>query len=155
MFSKESLEWLPLMGGGIIQQHNDRAAQVPQQLTQKHTDLLLGDVVKEEQIVEAESVSFGAQRNSGDDGDFVAAPLAMTLEGVQPRGAQVLTTRGASKKPDSSAKTKWAPNRAAFFLPAASLFASNARWPVRSALKHVVRASGASTRAGGGVGPRC
>ena len=62
MFPKQSLEWVPLMGGGIIQQHNDRAAQVPQQLTQKHTDLLLSDVVKEEQIVEAEPVSFGAQR---------------------------------------------------------------------------------------------
>ena len=86
MFSKESLEWLPLMGGGIIQQHNDRAAQVPQQLTQKHADLLLSDVVKEEQIVEAESVSFRAQRNSGDDGDFVAASLAMTLQGRRASG---------------------------------------------------------------------
>ena len=38
----------PLMGGGIIQQHNDGVAQVSQQLTQKHTDLLACDVVKEE-----------------------------------------------------------------------------------------------------------
>src|SRR5256885_2745757 len=37
--------------------------------------------------------------------------------GVQPRGAQVLTTRGANKKPDSSAKTRWAPSRRAFFYP--------------------------------------
>jgi hypothetical protein len=47
-------------GGGIIQQHNDRAAQVPQQLTQKNTDLFLGDVVVEEQIVEAQSLSLSA-----------------------------------------------------------------------------------------------
>jgi hypothetical protein len=47
-------------GGGITQQHNDRAAQVPQQLTQKNTDLFLGDVVVEEQIVEAQSLSLRA-----------------------------------------------------------------------------------------------
>jgi len=98
MLPKESLEWLPLMGGGIIQQHNDRAAQVPQQLTHKHTDLLLGDVVKEEQIVEAESVSFGAQRNSGDDGDFVAAPLAMTLEGGTAPRRPSLGHQGSQQK---------------------------------------------------------
>lgn len=57
MLAQELPEGFPLVGGGIIRQHNDWAAQVPQQLTQKHTDLFLGDVVKEEQIVEAESVS--------------------------------------------------------------------------------------------------
>src|ERR1035438_7066017 len=35
--------------------------------------------------------------------------------GVCPCGAQVLTTLGISRKPDSSAKTIWAPSRAAFF----------------------------------------
>ena len=98
MLPKESLEGLPLMGGGIIQQHNDPAAQVPQQLTQKHTDLLLGDVVKEEQIIEAESVSFGAQRNSGDDGDFVAASLAMTLEGGATPRRPSLGHQGSQQK---------------------------------------------------------
>jgi len=57
-------EWFSLMGGGIIQQDNDGAAQMPQQLAQKHTDPLLPDVVKEEEIVEAQMVSPGAQRNS-------------------------------------------------------------------------------------------
>jgi putative transposase len=42
------MEGLPLVGGGIIQQHNDRATQVPQQLTQKQTDLFLDDVVVKE-----------------------------------------------------------------------------------------------------------
>jgi len=57
-------EWFSLMGGGIIQQDNDGATQMPQQLAQKHTDFLLPDVVKEEEIVEAQLVSPGAQRNS-------------------------------------------------------------------------------------------
>ncbi len=48
MLAQELAEGFPLVGGGIIQQHNDRATQVPQQLTQKHTDLFLGDVVVKE-----------------------------------------------------------------------------------------------------------
>ena len=48
MLAQELPERFPLVGGGIIQQHNDRAAQVPQQLTQKRTDLFLGDVVVKE-----------------------------------------------------------------------------------------------------------
>jgi len=45
---QEFLERFSLMGGGVIQQNNDGAAQVPQQLPQKNADLLLSDVVKEE-----------------------------------------------------------------------------------------------------------
>lgn len=40
--------------------------------------------------------------------------------GVWPTGAQLLATVGVKRKPDSSAKTRWAPSRAAFFLPSAS-----------------------------------
>src|ERR1035437_3355478 len=43
--------------------------------------------------------------------------------GVCPCGAQVLTTLGISRKPDSSAKTKWGASPAAFFFfPAFDLF---------------------------------
>src|ERR1039458_5134043 len=42
--------------------------------------------------------------------------------GVSPCGAQVLTTLGISRKPDSSAKTIWAPSRAAFFYARPVLF---------------------------------
>lgn len=45
---QELLERFSLMGGGVIQQNNDSAAQVPQQLPQKNADLLLSHVVKEE-----------------------------------------------------------------------------------------------------------
>ena len=60
MLVQELPEWFALVGGGIIQQHNDRAAQVPQQLTQKNTNLFLSDVVVKKQIVEAQSMSLRA-----------------------------------------------------------------------------------------------
>jgi hypothetical protein len=36
---------------------------VPQQFLQKETDFLLSDVVREEQIIEAQVVAFGADGN--------------------------------------------------------------------------------------------
>jgi len=45
---QELLKWFSLVGGGVIQQNNDGAAQVPQQLAQKDADLLLSDIVKKE-----------------------------------------------------------------------------------------------------------
>jgi len=60
MLAQELPEWFTLVGGGIIQQHNDRAAQAPQQLTQKNTNFFLGDVVVKKQIVEAQSMSLRA-----------------------------------------------------------------------------------------------
>ena len=76
---EEFLEWFPLVRGGIIQQNDHRASQMPQQLTQKQTDLLLPDVVQEQQIVEAQPVALGAYRNSGNDRDLAPPPLAMTM----------------------------------------------------------------------------
>lgn len=76
---EECLEWFPLVRGGIIQQNDHRASQMPQQLMQKQTDLLLPDVVQEQQIVEAQPVALGAHRNSGNDRDLAPSPLAMTM----------------------------------------------------------------------------
>ena len=59
MLLEEVLEWLPLVSGGIVEQNNDRASEMPQQLTQKTTDLVLPDVVKKEEIVEAQVVPRG------------------------------------------------------------------------------------------------
>jgi len=52
---------------------------MPQQLTQKQTDLLLPDVVQEQQVVEAQPVAVGAHGNSGNDRDLAPPPLAMTM----------------------------------------------------------------------------
>lgn len=81
---QEFPERFPLVGGGVVKQNNDGATQVPQQLAQKHTDLFLRDVVKKEQIVEAQVVALGAERNSGDHRDFVSSPLAMPKNGGLP-----------------------------------------------------------------------
>ena len=81
VLAQELLERFSLMGRGVIQQNNDWAAQVPQQFPQKKADLFLLDVVIEEKVVEAQSVSLGAPRNSGDNGDLVPPPLAMTMKG--------------------------------------------------------------------------
>lgn len=69
------------MGGGVIQQSDDGAAQVAQYLPQKNADFLLSDIVEEEQIVKAKSLALGAERNSGYYGDLIPSPLAMTMNG--------------------------------------------------------------------------
>jgi len=98
MLAQELPEGFPLVGGGIIQQHNDRATQVPQQLTQKHTDLFLGDVVVKEQIVKTQAMSPRAQLNSRNDRDFVPTSLAMTLEGSAAPGCPSLGHQGSQQK---------------------------------------------------------
>jgi len=84
VLTQELQERFSLMGGGVIQQNNDWAAQVSQQLPQKNADLLLFDVVIEEQIVQAQLVSLRTQRNPGNNGDLVPSPLAMTMNGSLP-----------------------------------------------------------------------
>ena len=79
--SEEFLEGFPLMGRGVIQENDEGATQLPQQLAQKQTDFLLRDVVVEEQVVEAQVLSLGAQGDAGNDGDFIPAPLAITEQG--------------------------------------------------------------------------
>ena len=62
MSSKDFPEWLPFMGGGVIQNDDQGATQLPQQLTEKGTDFFLTDVVIEEQVVQTETMAPGAQR---------------------------------------------------------------------------------------------
>ena len=76
MLLQKVLEGFSLMGGRIIQQHDHRAAQVPQQLTEKNANLLLPDVIEVKLIVQAQVLSSRTYRNPGNDGDLVAPPLA-------------------------------------------------------------------------------
>jgi hypothetical protein len=69
-----------LVRGGIVQQGDDGTPEVPQQLAEKPAHLFLPDVVIVKQIVEAQPLSLGADRDPGDHGDFVPASLAMTLQ---------------------------------------------------------------------------
>jgi len=65
--------------GGVVQQNDHRTAEVAEQLAEKSTHFLLSDVIEEEQIVEAQVLSLGANRDPRDDRDFVPAPLPMAL----------------------------------------------------------------------------
>ena len=82
--SKELLERFPFMSGRVIQENDDRAAQVPQQRTQKRTDFLLANVLKKQKIVEAQVVPLGTDRNSGYPRDFVPPSLAISMDGGFP-----------------------------------------------------------------------
>jgi hypothetical protein len=81
---EELLERFTLMSGGVIQEDDDGAAQVPQQRTQKRTDFLLTNILKKKEIVEAQSVPLGADRNAGYHRDFVPPSLAMPMDGSFP-----------------------------------------------------------------------
>ena len=48
----------------VIKQNDDLSAQAAQQFTQKHTDLILPDVVIEQQVVEAKTMPPGTYGNS-------------------------------------------------------------------------------------------
>jgi len=78
--STKFFERFPLMGGGVIQQNDDRATQIAQQLTQEHTNFFLSDVVRKQEIVEAQVAPLGTDRNSRDDRDFVTPSLAMPMD---------------------------------------------------------------------------
>ena len=67
------------MSGRIIQQDDHRAAQMPQQLAQKEANLLLPNVIEVELIVQAQALSSRTYRDPGNDGDFVAPPLAVIV----------------------------------------------------------------------------
>jgi len=84
--------------GGIVQQDDDRTSEVPQQLPEEQAHLFLADVVEVKQIVEAQVLSLGADRDSGDDGDFVPASLAMTLKGGAALGCPSLGHQGSQQK---------------------------------------------------------
>ena len=79
MLSEKSLQGLSLVGGGVIQQDNHRAPQMAQQPAQKHADLLLPDVVEVELVVQAQTLSFGAYRDSGNDRDLVSPSLTVIV----------------------------------------------------------------------------
>ncbi len=87
-----------VVGGGVVEQNDDGTAQVAEQLAEKSTHFFLSDIVEEEQIVEAQVLSLGTDRDSRDDGDFVAAPLAMTFEGRASLGSPGSDHQGSQQE---------------------------------------------------------
>ncbi len=84
--------------GGIVQQDDDGTAEVAQQLAEKPAHFFLPDVVEVKQIVEAQVLSLRTDRDSRDDGDFVPASLAMTLEGGAALGCPSPGHQGSQQK---------------------------------------------------------
>jgi len=84
--------------GGIVEQDEDGTAQVAQQFPEKQTDFFLADIVEEKQIVEPQVLSPGADRDAGDHGDFIAAPLAMAHEGRRALGRPGPGHQGGEQK---------------------------------------------------------
>src|ERR1019366_1278699 len=79
MLSEKSLQWLSLVGGGVIQQDDHRAPQGAQQAAQKQADLLLPDIVEVELGVQAQTLLLGAYRDSRNDRDLVASSLPVIV----------------------------------------------------------------------------
>jgi hypothetical protein len=90
MSSQKLSQGPPLVGGRIIQQDDERTAEMAQQLQEKQANFLLPDIVEVKLIVQAQVLSAGTYGDSGNDRDFVAASLAMivnrstTLRGPRP-----------------------------------------------------------------------
>jgi len=84
MASQKFSQGLPLMGGRVIQEDNHRAAQMAQQLAEKHANFLLPDIVEVKLIVQAQALSSGTDGDSGNDRDLVSASLAMIVNRSTP-----------------------------------------------------------------------
>jgi len=84
--------------GRVVEQDDDVAAQVTQQLAEKSTHFFLSDIVEEEQVVEAQVLALGTDGDSRDDGDFVAVSLAMMLQGRAPLGSPGADHQGSQQE---------------------------------------------------------
>lgn len=98
VLTEELCQRSTLVRGGIVQQNDDGTSEVPKQLPEKQAHFFLAHVVEVEQIVEAQALLLGADRDSGDDGDFIAASLAMRLKGGAALGCPSLGDQRSQQK---------------------------------------------------------
>ena len=87
-----------MMGRGIVQQNDHGTPEVAQQLAEKQAHFFLSDVVEEKQVVEAQSLSSGADRDAGDDRDFISASLAVMLKGSRALGRPSSNHQGSQQE---------------------------------------------------------
>jgi len=95
---EELCQSFTVVRGGIVQQDNDGTPEVSQELAEKQAHLFLADVVEVKQVVEAQVLSLGTHRDSGDDRDFVSASLAMTQHGGAALGRPSLGHQGSQQE---------------------------------------------------------
>lgn len=87
-----------VVGGGIVQQNDDRTAEVAEDFAEEQGDFFLANVVEEKQVVQAQALSPGTDRDAGDDGNLVAAPLAMTHQGCRALGRPGADHQGSQQE---------------------------------------------------------
>lgn len=62
-----------VVGLRVVQDGDQRAAQVPQQIAQEHANLIVPNIVEVELVEKPQTLAFGTDGHSRDDGDFVPA----------------------------------------------------------------------------------
>src|SRR5262245_13101592 len=77
IYAEEVTQGLWIVNSGAVPDHNDMAAQMPQQVPQEIVDLVLRDVFRMHTEVQPESVSVRADRETTDHRDAVA-PVVVT-----------------------------------------------------------------------------
>jgi hypothetical protein len=82
---KQTLQGFAFVGPGVIQQHNQGSAEVPQEVAQKGTDLFLSDILVMESEVKAQAVAPWTHRDARNDRHPVP-PVAMPKDGGLPAG---------------------------------------------------------------------
>jgi len=103
-----------LVDRGIVEDRDDLASQVSQQVAEEVADVGVADIVAMATEVESHPPAPGADREPGDDGQTIVA-VAVVDPGVCPQGAQVRRSVGIRRNPDSSTKTRCARQRVALF----------------------------------------
>ncbi len=63
----------PLVDRGVVQEHDDVAPQVTQEMEEEGADVGLADVVAMAAEVEPDAVAHGADREPGDDGEAIVS----------------------------------------------------------------------------------
>jgi len=76
---EQLIERLALRGGGVVQKHDHRAAQVPKQVAEEDAYLLLPNVVEPKLVIEAEMLSLVGDGDSPDHRDSLS-PIVMTQD---------------------------------------------------------------------------
>jgi len=87
-----------VVSGGVVQENDDGTAEVAQKFAEKEAHFFLTDVIEEEQVVKAQVLALGAECDTRDHRDLVAASLAMTLEGSRALGRPSPDHQGRQQK---------------------------------------------------------
>ena len=78
MFPADFAQRLSLMGLGVVQKCDHRTSQVPEQMAEEYTYLLLPDVLEVELVIQTQAVPSRAYRDCRNDRDLVP-PIAMAM----------------------------------------------------------------------------